>query len=88
MMMHGGSGFGGPGGPGGMGMRHGLRQADEEEVLGKAYDHRLVMRLVGYMAAYRGTVILSAVSIGTMVRNLKAQISSRIASLSLSYSPT
>jgi ATP-binding cassette subfamily B multidrug efflux pump len=33
----------------------------EEEVLGKAYDSRLMRRLLGYMRPYRGYVALSLV---------------------------
>src|SRR4051812_44077836 len=34
----------------------------EEEVLGKAYDSWLMKRLIGYLAPYRVTVVLAAVS--------------------------
>ncbi len=33
----------------------------EEEVLGKAYDGRLMRRLVRYLRPYRGTVVISLV---------------------------
>ncbi len=33
----------------------------EEEVLGKAYDGRLMRRLLGYLRPYRGTVVLSLI---------------------------
>lgn len=67
-MMHGfGGGRPGGGGPGGSGRGRGggrwtLRRADEEELLGKIYDHRLVMRLLRYLAPYKGQVALAALS--------------------------
>ena len=48
MGMHGG----GIGGGGGRGV------FDEDEILGKAYDARLMRRLLGYLRPYRGLVIL------------------------------
>ena len=35
--------------------------AQEEEALGRAYDHRLMRRLLGYLAPYRGDVVLALV---------------------------
>ena len=40
---------------------HGKLKRVEEEVLGKAYDSRLMRRLLGYMRPYRGYVALSLV---------------------------
>jgi ATP-binding cassette subfamily B multidrug efflux pump len=45
--MHGGGGHGGRG------------NFDEEEILGKAYDARLMRRLLGYLRPYRGLVIVA-----------------------------
>jgi ATP-binding cassette, subfamily B, multidrug efflux pump len=64
----GGGGIGGPGGPGGA-----LRRAVDgwsDEALGKAYDHKVVVRLAKYAAPYKtrlamgilGTIIFSAAS--------------------------
>ncbi len=39
--------------------------AHEEEVLGKAYDSRLMRRLLGYLRPYRWQVITSLVAIVT-----------------------
>src|ERR1700733_3930552 len=41
--------------------RHATLKKVEEEVLGKAYDARLMRRLLGYMRPYRGYVALSLV---------------------------
>src|ERR1700722_1305604 len=41
--------------------RHATLKKVEEEVLGKAYDARLMRRLLGYMRPYRGYVTLSLV---------------------------
>ena len=46
-MMHGGGGQGGRG------------NFDEDEILGKAYDARLMRRLLGYLRPYRGLVIIA-----------------------------
>src|SRR5438445_726300 len=46
-MMHGGGGHGGRG------------NFDEDEILGKAYDARLMRRLLGYLRPYRGLVIVA-----------------------------
>src|SRR6266852_6053719 len=46
-MMHGGGGHGGRG------------NFDEDEILGKAYDARLMRRLLGYLRPYRGLVIIA-----------------------------
>ncbi len=35
----------------------------EEEVLGKAYDARLMRRLLGYLRPYRAVVVLALVAI-------------------------
>jgi ATP-binding cassette, subfamily B, multidrug efflux pump len=43
----------------------------EEEVLGKAYDGRLMRRLLTYMKPYRGTV---AISLGFLLANSVVQI--------------
>src|SRR5271156_5275090 len=40
---------------------HAKLKVVEEEVLGKAYDSRLMRRLLGYMRPYRGYVALSLV---------------------------
>jgi len=50
---------------------HGFSQSDlddharlekvEEEVLGKAYDSRLMRRLLGYMRPYRTTIVISLI---------------------------
>jgi ATP-binding cassette subfamily B multidrug efflux pump len=45
--MHGGGGHGGRG------------SFDEDEILGKAYDARLMRRLLGYLRPYRGLVIIA-----------------------------
>jgi len=45
--MHGGGGHGGRG------------NFDEDEILGKAYDARLMRRLLGYLRPYRGLVIIA-----------------------------
>src|ERR1700733_12512056 len=42
-------------------VRHATLKKVEEEVLGKAYDARLMRRLLGYMRPYRGYVTLSLV---------------------------
>src|SRR5207244_13506921 len=49
-MMHGGGG-------------HGRGNFDEDEILGKAYDARLMRRLLGYLRPYRGLVIIALVII-------------------------
>ena len=36
---------------------------DEDEILGKAYDARLMRRLLGYLRPYRGLVIVALVII-------------------------
>src|SRR5213592_4059648 len=46
-MMHGGGGHGGRG------------NFDEDEILGKAYDARLMRRLLGYLRPYRGLVVVA-----------------------------
>lgn len=61
-MMHGfGPGGRGPGGRG-PGGRWTLRRADEEELLGKVYDHRLVMRLMPYLAPYKWHILLAVIT--------------------------
>src|SRR5207249_2149743 len=47
VVMHGGGGHGGRG------------NFDEDEILGKAYDARLMRRLLGYLRPYRGLVIIA-----------------------------
>src|SRR5438105_12619424 len=46
-MMHGGGGHGGRG------------NFDEDELLGKAYDHRLMRRLLGYLRPYRRLLVVA-----------------------------
>ena len=54
--MHGGGGHGGRG------------SFDEDEILGKAYDARLMRRLLGYLRPYRGLVIVAlAIILGISV---------------------
>src|SRR5579864_8061571 len=46
-------------------------EREEDEVLGKSYDGRLVRRLVPYLAPYRGTAILALVMLlGTGILDL------------------
>ena len=41
-----------------------MRPGDEEEVLGKAYDSRLVRRLLGYLYPYRRSMALALALLG------------------------
>lgn len=62
-------GMGGMGMGMGMGMRGGMlrRAVDgwEDEELGKAYDHKVMMRLLGYMAPYKKRALLAI--LGTII---------------------
>lgn len=50
---HGGGGWHGPGG-----LRHSI-EASDEDVLGKAYDQRIMARLIGYLKPYKGQLLLA-----------------------------
>ncbi len=70
-MRMGGWGDGGVGGGGGPGGRGGLRRAVDgwsDDTLGKAYDHKVVVRLVGYIRSYRARMIIA--TLGTVFFSL------------------
>ncbi len=72
-MFHGGGGFGGPpgvGGPGGppIARLRGAIDADDDDILGKVYDSRVIKRIPKYMSWVKG--FITAGAIGTLVRSL------------------
>ncbi|MEE9286049.1 MAG: ABC transporter ATP-binding protein [Dehalococcoidia bacterium] len=55
---------GGGGGIGRMAFRSTVgRLADDEELLGKPYDHRVITRLLGYVGPYKGRAIATAIAV-------------------------
>lgn len=76
-MFHGGGGFGGPpggGGPGGppMARLRGAIDADDDDILGKVYDSRVIKRIPQYMAWVKGFITAGAA--GTLIRSLTTVI--------------
>ena len=65
----GGGGPGGPGGPGGgpMGRLHSALDAEDDAILGKVYDSRVIKRLPKYMRMVKGRMALGA--LGTLIRS-------------------
>ncbi len=72
-MFHGGGGFGGPpggGGPGGppVARLRGAIDADDDDILGKVYDSRVIKRIPKYMAWVKG--FITAGALGTLIRSV------------------
>jgi ABC-type multidrug transport system fused ATPase/permease subunit len=74
-MFQGGGGFGGGfgGGPGGpVGRLRGAMDAEDDDILGKVYDSRVIKRLPKYMQWVKGKMVLGA--LGTLVRSVTTVI--------------
>ena len=55
-----------PGAPGGPGHLHGAMDAEDDDVLGKVYDRRVIRRLPRYMAWVKGHMAVGIT--GTVIR--------------------